>query len=193
MWTKGNLICEFRIVQKVWPKPGYLCLPRLINSTPDTSGLIPEGDAQFFKTFGEEIDRRFKNPVAEISEKKGTSVTLKLPGKQKINHVVTMEDYRQGHRIRSYKIDLSKKINIPGQFTVKLDPENPNTGIEIAKAEIYYEGHKALDEFLTIKGSELNINRTAMVTDESSSVLHLTIKCLEPCNGTVEFRPAIIY
>jgi alpha-L-fucosidase len=256
----------------------------LLNSTPDTTGLIPVGDVQHYKAFGTEIDHRFKTPVAEISDKKGKTVTLNIKGKQKINHVVIMEDYRLGHRIRTYKIeakvdgkwkklcsgqsvgrkkidyfpgeevseirlvvdknvgtpvirnlsafyvedfvtpeeqplrpwsqwtdilkwnkndfserqlrlkiDLSEKIKLPGQFTVKLTPENADTEIEIIKAEIHYEGQKALSEFVTINDNEININRTAMVTDESSSVLYLSLKCKEPCSGKVEFRPAIIY
>ncbi len=256
----------------------------LLNSTPDTTGLIPEGDVQRYKAFGAEINRRFKTPVAAISGKKGTVVTLPFPEKQKINHVVTMEDYREGERIRAYKIeglvdgqwkklcsgqsvgrkkidyfpevdvseirlivnkyaatplirnfsayyvqdfiappktpvrpysswkllaewspeaftggraefkiDLSKNINLPGQYSVQMIPENEKTKIKIEKAEIYYEGRKALDEFITIKGNTININRTAMVTDESSSVLLLRLKSAHPGNGKVEFRPAIIY
>jgi len=77
----------------------------LLNSTPDTNGLIPEADRKLYKAFGDEIDRRFKTPVASLEEQKGTVVTLDLPGKKKINHVVTMEDYRLGHRIREYEIE----------------------------------------------------------------------------------------
>ncbi len=256
----------------------------LLNSTPDTTGLIPEGDVRHYKAFGQEIDRRFKTPVSEITEKKGTTVSLSIPEKQKINHVVTMEDYRQGHRIRSYKIeglvdgewkelctgqsigrkkidyfpelevseirivvdknegtplirnlaafyvkdfiappktavrpysswkqvaewtheeftegraefkiDLSENINLPGQYSIQLIPENENVQITIENAEIHYEGSKALDEFITIKGNEININRTAMVTDESSSVLIFTLQSAKQGKGKVEFRPAIIY
>jgi len=77
----------------------------LLNSTPDTNGLIPEADRKLYKAFGDEIDRRFKTPVASLEEQKGTVVTLDLQGKKKINHVVTMEDYRLGHRIREYEIE----------------------------------------------------------------------------------------
>lgn len=256
----------------------------LLNSTPDTTGLIPAGDVQHYKTFGDEIDRRFKTPLAMVSKKEGTTVTLDFSAKQKINHVITMEDYRQGHRIRTYKIegkidgnwqelcsgqsvgrkkidyfddvevsairlnvtknvgtplirnlsayyvedfvappkkpispysewavvasweqsewsdgqieftlDLSKRINLPGQYTVKLDPEIKESKIEIKNVEIHYEGRKALDEFVTFKGNEISINRTAMVVDESSSVLYITIQCGEKCDGKVNFRPALIY
>ncbi|MCF6357491.1 MAG: alpha-L-fucosidase, partial [Draconibacterium sp.] len=256
----------------------------LLNSTPDTTGLIPADDVKLYKAFGDEINHRFKTPIAELSKKAGNMVTLDFHSKQKINHIITMEDYRQGQRIRSYKIeglvdgnwqelcsgqsigrkkidyfpevevskirlnvdkhvgtplvrklsayyvdgfiappknpispysewakiasweqskwsdgqlklaiDLSKKIKLPGQYTVKLVPENKETKIEIISAEIHYEGRKALDEFVTIKGSEISINRTAMVTDESTSVLYITIKCNEKCAGKVNFRPALIY
>jgi hypothetical protein len=43
------------------------------------------------------------------------------------------------------------------------------------------------------KGNEININRTAMVTPESSSVLLVTVKCVIPCKGKITFRPSIIY
>ena len=256
----------------------------LLNSTPDTTGLIPEGDVQHYKAFGQEIDRRFKTPIAEIADQKGTVVTLLLPSKQKINHVITMEDYREGQRIRSYKIegmvdrewkelctgqsigrkkidyfpeievsevrivvdknvgnplirsfsvyyvenfvappqkpirpysewvevasweqsgwidgqlkltvDLSKKINLPGQFAVKLVPEGERATVEIVNAEIHYNGSKAMDEFVTVKGNEININRTAMVTEESTSILYLILKCDKDCSGKIEFKPAMIY
>ena len=91
------------------------------------------------------------------------------------------------------KIDLTTFIKLPGQFTIKVVPDENNQVVEIIQAEIYYEGRKALDEFVTIKENEVKINRSAMVTDESSSVLHITLKSLEPCNGKVEFKPALIY
>ena len=91
------------------------------------------------------------------------------------------------------KIGLTTVINLPGQFTVKVLPAENYQDVEIIQAEIHYEDRKALDEFVTIKENEVNINRTAMVTDESSSVLHITLKSREPCNGKVEFKPALIY
>jgi len=77
----------------------------LLNSTPDTTGLIPEADRQLYKLFGEEIDRRFGSPIAEVQESKGIELILNLEGQQRINHIITMEDYRQGQRIRAYTIE----------------------------------------------------------------------------------------
>jgi alpha-L-fucosidase len=256
----------------------------LLNSTPDTTGLIPLDDVRMYKAFGEEIDRRFKTPLAEVRNINGEIITLNLSGIKKVNHVVTMEDYREGHRIREYsiegytngnwtelyrgqsvgrkkidyfpevdvskirlraiksvgepkirslstyyvenfeappklsvrawsqwvkvkswekemfsdgivkvKVDLSKRINLPGQYSVKLIPENEKDKIKIVSAEIHYEGRRALNEFVKVSGNEININRTAQVTDESSSILYLTIKSKKSCNGNIEFKPALIY
>ena len=62
-----------------------------------------------------------------------------------------------------------------------------------SNAEIYYEGRKALDEFVHVSGNEISINRTAMVTKESRSILLLSIKCDKKCSGKFLFKPAMIY
>jgi alpha-L-fucosidase len=255
----------------------------LLNSTPDTTGLIPVDDLKLYKAFGEEINRRFKKPIAEIANKHGTTVILEFPEKQKVNHAIIMEDYRHGQRIRKYavegfingkweefckgqsvgrkkidyfpemmttrirlnvtksvnqplirnfsayyvanftppkkqainawsewitvfnwkkkmfsqdllkvEIDLSEKIKLPGQFSLRIIP-GQNEKINIVNAEIFYDGQKALDEFVQSSGNAISINRTAMVTDESTSILLLTIKCFKTCNGRIEFKPALIY
>ncbi len=69
----------------------------LLNSTPNTSGLIPETDRKLYKAFGDEIDRRFKTPIASVKQETGKIIVLDFPGNKKINHVITMEDYRLGH------------------------------------------------------------------------------------------------
>ena len=77
----------------------------LLNSTPDTTGLIPEEDRRLYKLFGEEIDRRFGSPIAEVKERKGDELFLDLEGQRSINHIITMEDYSKGQRIRVYTIE----------------------------------------------------------------------------------------
>ncbi len=77
----------------------------LLNSTPDTTGLIPDEDRQLYKAFGEEINRRFRSPIAVAPETEGDELILDLKGQQRINLVVTMEDYRYGQRIRTYSIE----------------------------------------------------------------------------------------
>ncbi len=77
----------------------------LLNSTPDTTGLIPDKDVKLYQAFAKEIDRRFKSPLFKLSNVKGGEIELSLPESCKVNHIVTMEDYRKGHRIRKYDIE----------------------------------------------------------------------------------------
>ena len=77
----------------------------LLNATPDTTGLIPETDMKHYKALGAEIERRFKDPIKSVEHKKGVKTTIKFPAPTLINHVITMEDYRHGERIREYSIN----------------------------------------------------------------------------------------
>lgn len=100
----------------------------LLNSTPDTTGVIPAGDRKLFADFGSEIGRRFDKPVALIENKKGNIVELVFDHPTVINHAITMEDYREGHRIREYVIEGlidNKWEKIAGGSSVgrkKIDP-----------------------------------------------------------------------
>lgn len=76
----------------------------LLNSTPDTTGLIPAGDVKRYAEFGAEINRRFKQPLAEVKNKAANEAVLSLEKPTKINHLILKEDYRQGHRIRKYEV-----------------------------------------------------------------------------------------
>ena len=254
----------------------------LLNSTPDTTGLIPEEDRALYRAFGKEIDRRFKSPLVETSNKKGGTITLDLPEKQRVNHIVTMEYYLEGQRIREYvieayiddqweevyrgqsigrmkidhfpvvetskiriqvlksvgkplfrnvsvyyvdnfiaparksvrawsewqnlqawtlkdsgsislELDLTGKIKLPGQYTVKIVPDSAKTIIEFYDVEMFYDGNRVLDDFVSISENEINLNRTAQVTDESKITLEFKLSCEKTCQGNITFRPALIY
>lgn len=77
----------------------------LLNSTPDTTGLIPVGDVKQYISFGKEISRRFDKPLASVRNKEGTDFEISFKEPTAMNHVVLMEDYRQGHRIREYVVE----------------------------------------------------------------------------------------
>jgi alpha-L-fucosidase len=77
----------------------------LLNATPDTTGLIPVEDIQRYKEFGDEIKRRFAKPLAKIESKEGKKVTIEFEQPTLVNHTVIMEDYKEGERIREYKIE----------------------------------------------------------------------------------------
>lgn len=76
----------------------------LLNSTPNTDGLIPEDDVKRYRELGDEIDRRFARPIAETAGR-GDSLEIDLGKPTLVNHSVVMEDYWFGERIRSYVIE----------------------------------------------------------------------------------------
>ncbi|MGQ7867762.1 alpha-L-fucosidase [Sunxiuqinia sp. sy24] len=76
----------------------------ILGLTPNPEGLMPAPDVKRLKEFGEEIKRRFSNPIAATSGS-GEKIMLKLPGKQKINEVVLMEDITKGERVRKFVLE----------------------------------------------------------------------------------------
>ncbi|MFV0580548.1 MAG: alpha-L-fucosidase [Parabacteroides gordonii] len=76
----------------------------ILGVTPDDRGLLPDVDVARLKEFGDEIQRRFGNPIA-TTQGEGKRLQLKLPATTKINAIVIAEDIRQGERVRSYKVE----------------------------------------------------------------------------------------
>jgi alpha-L-fucosidase len=76
----------------------------LLNSSPDTTGLVPESHVGLYEAFGREIARRFGRSVAETFGR-GQLVELDLGREEAVNHVMTMEDIRQGQRVRGYRVE----------------------------------------------------------------------------------------
>jgi alpha-L-fucosidase len=76
----------------------------LLNSTPNTDGLIPEPDMALYRALGTGLDRRFSKPLAETSGP-GDALELDLGRPRAVNHVIVMEDYRQGERIREFVVE----------------------------------------------------------------------------------------
>jgi alpha-L-fucosidase len=76
----------------------------LLNLPPDRSGRIPEADAAGAKALGDEIRRRFAQPVA-ATDGAGGAITLSVKDAPLVDHVVLEEDLRAGQRILSYRLD----------------------------------------------------------------------------------------
>lgn len=112
----------------------------LLNSTPDTTGLIPKDDVVFYKAFGDEINRRFGNPIASLNDLEKEEIILDMGKSQLINHTIIMEDYREGQRIRKYTIEGM----VDGQW------------IELCKGESV--GRMKIDYFPEKKFSHLKLN-----------------------------------
>ncbi len=77
----------------------------LLNSTPDTDGLIPEGDRQRYREFGRAIERNFGRPFGRTARVTGSEVVIELNKARAVNCVDLWEEYRYGHRVRKYEID----------------------------------------------------------------------------------------
>ncbi len=255
----------------------------LLNASPDTTGLIPQGDIKRYKEFGKEIKRRFDTPIAKVEHESGNHIEIKFDKPTQINHTIIMEDYRKGERIREYrieglfngkwteltkgisvgrkkidyfndveveqlkliitkdadepiirsfsaffvndftppskqslyvwarpqtvanwqkedclnneiklKVELNDKINVPGQYILSVIPELKGK-VKIQSAEMFYNGNKAMKEFVKIKGGNIHINQTAQITDNSDLYVILTIRLEQPCKGRIEFKPELIH
>lgn len=76
----------------------------ILGVTPGPEGLMPEPDVKRLKEFGDEIKRRFSNPIATTSGT-GEKISLKLPERQEINQVAVMENIARGERIREFVLE----------------------------------------------------------------------------------------
>lgn len=114
----------------------------LLNSNPDTTGVIPEDDVKLYADFESEINRCFGKPLASIKNKKGEEVEIAFDQAKEINHTIVMEDYREGHRIREYVIE----------GWINNEWKTLATGSSV--------GRKKIDPFTTVKVSKVRLRVT---------------------------------
>lgn len=74
----------------------------LLNSTPDTTGLIPDSHVKVYRDFGHAIRTRFGNPVTAVKSMDGRAVTLTFTAPTPIRDVVIKENIAKGQRIRKF-------------------------------------------------------------------------------------------
>ena len=101
--TEGRLFSLDELMDKYYRSVGRNC-NLLLNASPDQDGLVPEPDMRRYREFGDEVRRRFGRSLAETSGR-GDVVELDLRGPRRIDHAVTMEDIRQGERVREYVVE----------------------------------------------------------------------------------------
>jgi alpha-L-fucosidase len=110
----------------------------IVNLTPDRRGLIPDNLVAAAKEMGDEIRRRFSNPITE-SNSKSPVQTLKFNGLRTFDHVVTMEDLHDGQKIAKYtieaQVDGKWKVIVAGQTI----------------------GHKRIDQFTKVWATALRL------------------------------------
>lgn len=76
----------------------------VLGLTPDSDGLIPEGDAARLREFGEVVRSTYGTPLAETSGE-GNALTLAAEAPLTADCAVIREDIARGERIRAYRIE----------------------------------------------------------------------------------------
>ena len=79
----------------------------MLNICPNTDGLVPEKDMDRYEAFGKEIERRFSKPIGRASGK-GTCLELHFDSPETVNHVILMENYQDGERVREFTVSAKK-------------------------------------------------------------------------------------
>lgn len=137
----------------------------IINLPPDTRGLIPEDIAAAAKALGDEINKRFSNPVAEEKEPKyGNVVELKWKKPQRINTVVTMENIANGQKVVNYTLEAY----VDGKWQA-LEPKNKLVGFAPYNNNPGYEtiGHKKIDRVAPVVTNRVRFRCLESVVDEA--------------------------
>lgn len=76
----------------------------IIGITPDTSGLVPQGDFNRLKEFGDAVNKRFSTPLARVHSTTKI-INSTLPKIQQVNQLVIQEDIKLGHRVLSFVVE----------------------------------------------------------------------------------------
>lgn len=76
----------------------------LINIGPDRRGLLPEKDCERLLAFGEEIRRRFSNPIKTKVRREKNSVFCEFAEAVLVDHVVMAENLLSGKELNGFSI-----------------------------------------------------------------------------------------
>jgi len=116
----------------------------LVNIGPDRRGMLPDTDAARLKEFGDEIRRRFNNPIESTFSQTENGGIVKTGETKLINHLVLSEDLSEGESVCEFKIYAKSN--------------------RIYKKNCIYAGktigHKHIAIFPAIKASEIIIEIT---------------------------------
>lgn len=116
----------------------------LLNANIDRDGRVPEADLQRYREFAAEIKRRFGQSVAETSGA-GDTVTIKLRQPTSVDHVILMEDIRQGERVRAFVV------------------EGLADGVWKTLGQAQCIGHKRIDRFAPARVAEVRLRVTQSI------------------------------
>jgi alpha-L-fucosidase len=122
----------------------------LINIGPDRRGLLPDKDAAALIGLGDEVKRRFSNPIAGIGDFAAATdsatfaYVYKADNPVLIDHAVLCENIREGQRVQ--------------RFTLSAKPYPYGDPIVLYEGRTI--GHKAICRFPAIRTSEVTVEIT---------------------------------
>lgn len=119
----------------------------LLNIGPDRRGLLPDTEARRLLEFGEEIRRRFAQPLATLADfaRSGNKWEIEFSKPQLIDHLVAQEYLRDGERVRRFRV------------TALVGPHRKQA---ILVFEGYNIGHKAICSFPAIRCYSITLEVT---------------------------------
>ncbi|MBS6195527.1 MAG: alpha-L-fucosidase [Clostridiales bacterium] len=115
----------------------------LINIGPDRRGLLPEKDCERLIAFGDEIRRRFANPLPVHTWKEGNSYFCEFETPRLVNHVVMAENLLTGRELNGFTIYAYGY------------PCHSDTLLEVYQGSTV--GHKAICAFPSVTTKKLEI------------------------------------
>ena len=139
-----NNICSLETLMDMYEKSVGRNATLIVGLTPDPSGLLPAGDCKRLEEWGQEIDRRWGNPLAQTS---GTArqLTLSVKNNPEVTYCILQEDITKGERIRHYEIEAK----VDGRW------------IQVTKGESV--GHKRIEKIGPVKASAFRLKVTESV------------------------------
>lgn len=145
----------------------------IINLPPDTRGLVPDEFVAAAKRLGDEIRKRFSDPIAtQAAVQSGDVVELAWDEPTEINTIVIMENIANGQKVSRYVLEAF----VEGEWR-ELEPRNRLTAWAPYDGNPGYEtiGHKKIDRVEPV------------VTQK------VRFRCLESITKPVEIRQLSVF
>lgn len=137
----------------------------IVGLTPNPDGLLPDGDAKRLEEWGEEISRRFRNPLAKTEGEKET-LTIKLNKKSEINYYMIQEDIKYGERIREYVVEAK----IGGRWKII------DKGTSV--------GHKRIESFKPLRTDAIRL--TVLKSSDTPKIINFSVYDVKtPNHGSI--------
>jgi alpha-L-fucosidase len=76
----------------------------VLGLTPNEDGLMPSPDVDRLREFGNEIKRRFSDPIVSLKGHE-RELIAELPKNQIVNQIVLREDISRGERVRKFRME----------------------------------------------------------------------------------------